>query len=145
MRTAETADVNDSLPLHTVESVLREHPVQLAILFGSHAKETVHQRSDIDIAVELEDARPGDQGYNESFFQLSADVSQTLGRDDVDLVDLHTLPPAVARAVFEHGILLVGQPQRANELQRQIEDGSNEKSPRERFDKALEKIDGHLQ
>jgi predicted nucleotidyltransferase len=53
MKSAETADISDTLPLDTILSVLRDHPVRLAILFGSYATGTDHPRSDIDIAVEL--------------------------------------------------------------------------------------------
>nr|WP_261372699.1 nucleotidyltransferase domain-containing protein [Haloferax volcanii] len=54
MRTVESADIDDSLPLETLRAIFQEHSVQCALLFGSHATETTHPTSDIDIAVELE-------------------------------------------------------------------------------------------
>jgi predicted nucleotidyltransferase len=144
MRRAETAGTNDSLPLAALTSLLREHPVRLAILFGSHATANVHSRSDIDIAIELESLRPGDRGYNEAFFGLSADLSETLETDEVDLVDLHMLSSTLAQDVFAHGVLLAGDPERAADLREQLTDESDVESPRERFDEALEKIDEHL-
>lgn len=42
------------------------------------------------------------------FLGLSADLSDVLETDDVDLVDLHAVSPALAAAIFEHGVLLVG-------------------------------------
>ncbi|ELK44629.1 nucleotidyltransferase protein [Haloferax sp. BAB-2207] len=145
MRTVESADIDDSLPLETLRAILQEHSVQCALLFGSYATETTHPTSDIDIAVELETTDREDPAYNDAFFGLSADLSDALGTDDVDLVDIHTLSPHVATSVFEEGVLLVGDVAHAEDLQRRVTDtSSTDKSPRERFDSALAKIDDHL-
>lgn len=145
MRTAETTDVTGVLPLDEIRSVLDDHPIRLAILFGSCADGTTHSGSDIDIAVELDGFQPGDTDYNEAFFGLSADLSETLRTDDVDLVDVHTLSPSLARAVFDDGVLLVGDSERVDTLRRElIPEDDDEHSPRERFDEALERIDHHL-
>ena len=145
MRTAESATLDVSLDLGTLQAVLREHPVRLAILFGSHATETTHPTSDIDLAVEFVDHRPSDPSYNDAFLGLSAELSDALETDDVDLVDLHTVSPALARAIFEKGVLLVGEQARAAELRRQLTAAESEtRSPRERLDAALDRIDAHL-
>lgn len=145
MRTAETDDLADSLPLETIRAVLREHSVQVAILFGSHATGTTHPESDLDIAVELQTVTRGDPSYNGDFFSLSADLSDTLETDAVDIVDIHTLSSNVAKTVFDQGILLLGEQAHAADLRRRVT-GSTEDalSPRERFDNALAKIDEHL-
>lgn len=145
MKTVETADLTTEIPLDAVRSTLEEHPVRLAVLFGSQVTGTTHPASDIDIAVELDGLQPGDDDFNETFFGLSADLSDVLGIDAVDVVDVHTLSPTLARTVFEDGVLLVGTQTRAAELRTQLEsDGGDDQSPRERFDDALRKIDEHL-
>lgn len=145
MRTVESANISESLPLEELLTILQKHPVRIAILFGSHAIGNTHQVSDIDIAVELESIERDDPAYNEAFFGLSADVSDALETDDVDLIDIHTLSPTVAEAVFEHGVVLVGDQMHAEDmLERITSERSEERSPRERFDAALEKIDEHL-
>ena len=145
MRTAAGADIDDSLDLDTLREVLRQHPVRLAILFGSHATGTTHAASDIDIAVEFDSHRPSDRDYNDVFLGLSADLSDTLGTDDVDLVDMHALSPALAESIFDHGVLLVGDQEHAAELRRQATATDSEaQSPRERLDAALARIDAHL-
>lgn len=142
MRTAESTALDTFLDLDTLRSVLREHPVGLAILFGSHATETTHTASDIDLTVEFADLRPSDPDYNDVFLGLSADISETLGTDDVDLVDLHTVSPTLAAAIFENGVLLVGEQEHATELRRQLAAADSEQpSPRERLDEALDRID----
>ena len=145
MRTADSADIGRSIPLERLITVLLEHPVQLAILFGSHATGTTHRRSDIDIAVEFESHRPPDEGYNDVFLGLSADLSDALHTDHVDLVDIHSLESSVVKSVFDQGILLVGEQSPAAALRQQLAiDDSDEKPPRERLDMALKKIDAHL-
>lgn len=145
MRTVEATDIDDSLDLDTLRTTLREHPVQLAILFGSHATATTHSTSDIDIAVELEEYRPSDRGYNDAFLGLSADLSNALNTDEVDIVDLQALSPTLAATIFAHGALLIGDQERADELRRQVTVADSEtQSPRERFDTALARIDMHL-
>ncbi|WP_129114428.1 type VII toxin-antitoxin system MntA family adenylyltransferase antitoxin [Halegenticoccus tardaugens] len=145
MRTVESTAVDASLDLDALLGVLREHPVQLAILFGSHATETTHSTSDIDLAVEFDAQRPSDPSYNDTFLGLSADLSDTLGTDDVDLVDLHAASPALAEAIFENGVLLIGDQEHAAELRQQVTATDTEtQSPRERLDAALARIDAHL-
>lgn len=146
MRTVETANVDVSLDLEAVLSVLREHPVRLAVLFGSHATGTVHPTSDIDIAVEFDAKQPSDPGYNETFLGLSADLSETLETDDADLVDIRTVSPELAASIFDHGLLLVGDTEHAAELRRTLvaADPATQ-SPRERLDAALARIDAHLE
>ena len=145
MRTAESITLDASLDLDGLQAVLREHPVRLAILFGSHATGTTHATSDIDLAVAFNDHRPPDPSYNDVFLGLSADLSDALETDDVDLVDLHAVSPPLAAAIFENGVLLVGSEEHAAELRRQLTAReSDQQSPRDRLDAALDRIDDHL-
>lgn len=144
MRTVETADLDDSLPVKRLQRVLREHAVRLAILFGSHATETTHSTSDIDIAVEFESRQHDDPDYNTVFFELSEALSEILGIEKVDVVDIHIASPDVASSLFEHGVLLVGEQIRVETLRRQLTTRRDHRTPRERFDTALRKIDGYL-
>ena len=145
MKRAESADVDGSLPIGELQTVLREYPVRLAVLFGSRASGRGCPESDTDVAVEFESVDRESSAYNEVFFGLSADVSEVLATDDVDLVDVETLSPAIARAILRHGVVLVGDPAHAEDLlQRVASAPSDEQSPRERFDAALGRIDEHL-
>ena len=145
MRTVKLSTLDTSFNLDACQAVLREHPVRLAILFGSHATKTTHATSDIDLAVEFDEHRPSDPSYNDVFLGLSADLSDALETDDVDLVDLHAVSPPLAAAIFENGILLVGTAERAAELRRQLTvRESDQQSPRDRLDTALARIDDHL-
>jgi predicted nucleotidyltransferase len=145
MRAIETADVGESLPLDALQSVLGDHPIRLAVLFGSYATDRIHARSGVDIAVEFENLRPGDDSYNEGFLGLGADVSEALGTDDVDLLDVHALSASLARSVFEEGVLIIGEPERVQALrQRLVDDERDERSPRRELDESLQRTDEHL-
>ena len=145
MKTAESIALDPSFDLDALQAVLREHPVRLAILFGSHATETTHATSDIDLAVEFDEHRPSEPSYSDVFLGVSADLSDTLETDDVDLVDLHTVSPSLAAAIFEQGVLLVGEAGHAAEVRRQLTvRESDQQSPRDRLDTALARIDDHL-
>lgn len=143
MRTIEEWDGDVDLGL--LRSVLSSHPVSLAILFGSHAEGTSHSTSDVDVAVEFENYSPSDPAYNGVFLGLGADVSEALETDDVDVVDLQTVSPALAEAIFDRGVLIVGEWERAVDRRRQLTaTDTSAQSPRERMDGALARIDAHL-
>ena len=145
MRTAESTALDAPLDLDSIQTVLREHPIRLAILFGSHATETTHATSDIDLTVEFDEYRPSDPSYNDAFLELSADLSDALETDDVDVVDLHTVSPPLATAIFTQGVLIVGETEHAAELRRQLTvSGDDQQSPRDRLDAALDRIDDYL-
>jgi len=127
-----------------IRTILRKHPVQVAVLFGSHATGQAHAGSDIDIAVAFDDLKPGDEGYNETFFGLSVALSETLETDDIDLVDVHTLSPSMRRSVFDTGTVLVGSDADIQAIQDELQSDSLEDSPRERVDAAIRRIDEHL-
>ncbi|MDG5778917.1 nucleotidyltransferase domain-containing protein [Haloarculaceae archaeon H-GB2-1] len=145
MRTTESADLDIAFDLATLKAVLQEHPVRLAILFGSQATESTHGTSDIDLAVDFDGHGPADSSYNDVFLGLSADLSGALGTDDVDLVDLRTVSPSLAAAIFDTGVLLVGEQAHATELRRDLTASeSNHRSARDRLDSTLARIDDHL-
>ncbi|OYR80888.1 nucleotidyltransferase domain-containing protein [Halorubrum ezzemoulense] len=135
MRTVESTTLESHFDIETVQAVLREHPVRLAILFGSHATDTAHDTSDIDIAVEFDEHKPTDRGYNDVFLGLSADLSDELNTDDIDLVDLYTVTQPLATTIFENGILLVGNSNHAAELRHELTaSGTDQQTPRERLE-----------
>jgi predicted nucleotidyltransferase len=145
MRTAASTAFDSSLELDALLAILREHPLRLAILFGSHATDTTDTTGDIDLAVEFNEHRPSDPSYNDVFLGLSADLSSALETDAVDLLDLHAVSPALAESIFEHGILLVGEEAHATELLRELTiPEADRQSPRERIDGALARIDDHF-
>ena len=145
MTEVDESPSHDDLPLDALTKRLEDEPLRLAILFGSHARGNTHASSDVDIAVELDGLRPGDDSYNDAFFGVSKAVSELLDTDDVDVVDIHSMAPSFAVSILREGTLLVGDPDRVETLLTQLTAKKTEtRPPRERIDDALKRIDEHL-
>lgn len=139
-----SGDAELDLPADQIRSVLEEYPVRLALVFGSHARQEASERSDIDIAVEFDDAPSGGSRYNELLLGLGADLEMALSRS-VDVLDLHRVDPSLGRQILEDGIVLLGSRDRLEEFATLLEEReTDEKSPLARFDAALERLDEHL-
>lgn len=142
---ADDPSSETSLPIEAIRECLEREPVRVAILFGSHARGDTHPDSDIDIAIELEDLRPGETGYNDVFFGVSAELSERLETDDVDVVDIHSVSDSFARTILKEGIVLLGTPDRLETLRERVtSDSGDDRTPRERIDDAVRRIDEHL-
>jgi predicted nucleotidyltransferase len=91
--------------LDKIVSRLREDPVRLALLFGSHATGDTTERSDVDIAVAYDQEVSDVTGTHLS---LVVDLTRILGRDDLDIVRLTAVDPRIAVDALETGQLLLG-------------------------------------
>jgi len=123
-----------------VRAVLERHPVRLGVLFGSHATGVADARSDVDLLVEPD---PGTD-RRAVVLDLLTDLSVELGRDDFDVALVGDVDPRVGRAALEHGELLLGSPERADELRGRFDrevDPVTREGLRERFDAVLERVD----
>ena len=141
MGTTEETELDVSVD--QLQSLLDAYPVRLALVFGSHARKDASERSDIDIAVEFDDPELDASRYNKLFLGLGAELEVALS-SSVDLVDLHRVDPALAERILDEGILVLGSRDRLNELETRFRRETAEESPLERFDAALERLDGHL-
>ena len=141
----ETATGGDAVR-ETVTAVLADHPVVVGLLFGSQARGEATAASDIDVAVAFEECEPGDPGHLETLLSLDTDLVLALGTGDVDVIDLRSASPALVRAVFADGEVLVGSPADARRLRERLlaQADENPRSPAERLDDAIAAIDDHL-
>ena len=131
--------------VEAIRAVLDQHPVRLAVLFGSRATGVADARSDVDIAVEFESPvdDPGRQ-----LLAVLADLSVALDRNDIDLSLVDDLDPRVGRAAFTDGIRLLGTPERAETHRERFESEAertrSEESLRDRLDATLTRVDRHV-
>jgi Predicted nucleotidyltransferases len=133
----------DDNALNAVRSVLADHSVRLGVLFGSHASGTAGSHSDVDIAVEFDPDVVDDERYRHRL-SLVVDLSQALGTDDLDLVDLDTVRPAVGLSALQDATLLVGDHDRREQLVSEFERRTETPTAdqrRDRFDAALERLE----
>ena len=96
----------ESVDLDRMQSYLAGTDVVFAILFGSHARGTARESSDVDIALRF----PATMSAHERFDarnRIDADL-QTYANGFVDVNDVDSLPTAVAHAALRDGITLVG-------------------------------------
>ena len=130
----------DRRTLDRLQEVLGKHPIRLGVLFGSQATGTAGSHSDIDVAVEFLSSV---EDRFKAQLELGVDLTRALGTDDVDVVDLQTVRPAVGYSALTNGTVLVGDTERVEELVTQF-DSERERSTsterRERFDDALGRL-----
>jgi len=130
----------DRRTLDRLQEVLTEHPIRLGVLFGSQATGAAGHHSDIDVAVEF---LPSVEDQFKAQLELGVDLTRALGSDDVDVIDLLTVRPAVGYSALNTGTVLVGDSERADDLRAQFErkrDRSTSTERRERFDDALGRL-----
>jgi predicted nucleotidyltransferase len=86
--------------------VLDRQGVVAAYLFGSHARGTADESSDVDVAVWL-DPELGAAEQLDRELALLAELEGRLGDDGVDLVVLNAAPPLLRHRVLRDGVVLV--------------------------------------
>lgn len=124
-----------------LRAILEEHPLRLAVLFGSTVHGDRHPGSDVDLVVELDSA---DADTLDARLSLLADLSAGLDRNDVDLAVVDDLDPRVGERAFGEGRLLVGTEERFDDHRRRFDrlaDGENHASLAERFDAAIDRLE----
>lgn len=120
MSTGDGIELDEDV-LTRVRECLSGHPVSFALIFGSVAREEAREGSDLDLAVEFESLRPEDDGYSDTYLRLRSALGDALpGDGDVDVVDVHSLPPSFAQVVFDDGFVILGPEERRVELEREL-------------------------
>lgn len=100
-----TSDQGIALPEpERLAAVSRHLGIRLLLLHGSHVTGRLHARSDIDLAVLLDDPHRG------NFFELFADLQSLFPSRQVDVVVLNTADPLLAWQVCRDAELIAGDP-----------------------------------
>jgi predicted nucleotidyltransferase len=97
------------LDLDAVAGVVAEFPVQVAVLYGSHARGDARAASDVDFAVGFETGL-GSSERTEARLALVERLGAVLDTDAVDVIPLASAPPSLVEAVVADGVLLYGSP-----------------------------------
>lgn len=86
-------------------AALDEEPVLFAYLFGSHATGAAHPRSDVDVAVMLEDSVPKEERL-ETSLRLARRLAEASGLGEIEVVVLNAAPlPLVGRAISTREVI----------------------------------------
>lgn len=92
--------------------------VVFAVLFGSRARGTADESSDVDIALRF----PEEMDDHERFHarnRIDADL-QAYASGSVDVSDIDSLPTPVAHAALQDGVVLVGDEQTVREYRERV-------------------------
>ncbi len=109
-----------SIDRQAVREVLEQHPVRLGVLFGSQVRGTSGDHSDVDVAVEFDPSLSDERCYRAKL-SLVVSLAKALGTDDIDVADFGDVEPDVGASALEHGVVLVGELERAEQLREQFE------------------------
>lgn len=106
----EGADPDD------LAEVLRQHPVSLALAYGSRVAGEADSSSDLDVAVRFEPGLPDEERFRR-LDRLAVDLADASEAEDADVVDLDGIGPHRAHEALRTGQLLVGTPDARAEAQ----------------------------
>ena len=103
-RRREAAQILDRLR-EVVSSVLAQHPVDVAYVYGSVARGTVTHFSDVDVALVLSDRLPA---YERMMleFEIEAAIEDASGLTGLDVRAINEAPLMVRGKVVQEGIRL---------------------------------------
>jgi predicted nucleotidyltransferase len=97
------------LVIQKLSAALAARPEILeAYLFGSLARGDDQPHSDVDVAVFVTEAALGRPGFGYGA-ELNAELQQTLGRSDVDILVLNGAAPVLYYAVLRDGVRLLSR------------------------------------
>lgn len=131
----------DEEQLAVIRRVLERHSVSFAMLFGSTVHQTHTAEHDLDLAVEFDEMHPADDGYSDAYLGLLSDLEDAL-TTSVDVVDVHSLTPQFARAVFDTGVVILGDDEHRAALERDLAaDTLSVDDARERVATAVERLE----
>ena len=110
--TMERENVDGQLLTRLASALEARDEVLEAYLFGSRARGRARPRSDVDVAVYIDEgrARDGVWGYRA---QLSTELMRALRTDDVDVVVLNRAPILLYHRVLRDGVRLFSRDLRA--------------------------------
>jgi len=102
---------NSSRSLERIKKFLENDPdIQQAILFGSYATGTYTKRSDMDLAIQLQEKMTATQKLN------YLEKLQNCTEAELDLIDLHRVGQPLLSQILMHGQRLKGSSTRYAEL-----------------------------
>lgn len=86
-----------------LKELLKKYDVELAYLFGSYAEGETTSFSDIDIAVLFK------RNAEKRTDALRVGLTELLGEEAIDLIDLEKAPPRLKYNVIKDGKIMLGQ------------------------------------
>jgi len=145
---SERTALPSDLDREQIAEVLRQHPVRLGVLFGSHARGTPTPQSDVDIGIVFVDELTATERL-EVQVELVATLTETIKQDLIDITDLERVDPGVGRSALQNGVILVDNPPLVDRLQARYEreytaEVESHADRMNRFDSLLDRLEGRV-
>jgi uncharacterized protein len=96
----------------TVDDIARRHRLALVVQFGSTVSGTLHQKSDVDVAVLYDRAPPSFEEQS----RVAEDLQSLFPGRELDLAIIDRADPLFLKQIFERGRLLAGSARRFAEM-----------------------------
>ena len=109
----------ETIDLEEIRDYLAQTEVIFAVLFGSHARGTADESSDVDIALRFPDELSESERFRRRN-RIDADLQAYADRF-VDVSDIESLPTHVAHAALRDGIRLVGDQKDVDTYKQDVE------------------------
>jgi predicted nucleotidyltransferase len=131
-----------------VARIVERYPVRCAVLYGSRVRGTATADSDVDVAVAFEEGLSPTERL-ERRIDLTGDLIDALGTDDVDVADLDTIRPEVGLSALRTGCVLLGTQDVIEDYRERFErettiDEDTHEQRMRRFDSILEQLEGQV-
>lgn len=104
------------LDVSALRKALSEFPLEMALVFGSWASGEATSLSDLDIAVKFRRKEPRSRRLR-LLSEMITEVTSETGFEAVDVVDLDEVGPHIGYGAVSEGLLVLGDPEEAEELE----------------------------
>ena len=109
----------DAIDEREITERLKEHPVELAVLFGSYVSDRLHSLSDVDIGVIFKEGVSVEK-RRQLLDTMVAEIGKITNHDRIDVVDLDVVPARIGYTALSRGRLLIGDSDAATQLEAQL-------------------------
>lgn len=112
-------------------------------MYGSTVRGTAGPHSDVDVAVEFHEGISEGKRHR-ARLRAIVELSRALGTDDVDVADIDGLRPEVGASALGEGIVVLGDPDRAERLRERCAERTStmtDADRRKRFDQLLTELE----
>lgn len=109
----------ETIDLEAIRDYLDQTEVIFAVLFGSHARGTADESSDVDIALRFPDELSEAERFRRRN-RIDADL-QAYADGFVDVSDIESLPTHVAHAALRDGVRFVGDQKDVDTYKQDVE------------------------
>lgn len=112
-------DPPDSIDVETLSEAVDVEGVDLAVLFGSYARDDAGRLSDLDVAVRFDPDVDGARKWR-LLDELTVAIQGATGVEAVDLVDLGSVGPELGYEALARGVLVYGDREVATDLEAEL-------------------------